>query len=46
MEAVVASVVNSLSRGERVGVRAFDLSIDRNPSPASLSRGDLSQWER
>jgi hypothetical protein len=39
-------VVNSLSRGERGGVRAFALSIDLNPSPAALSRGDLSQWER
>jgi hypothetical protein len=40
------TAVNSLSRGERVGVRAFRLSIDLNPSPGALARADLSQWER
>src|SRR5215204_942518 len=31
MNTIAAAAVNSLSRGERVGVRAFALSIDRTP---------------
>jgi len=41
-EVLAASAVNSLSRGERVGVRAFGPSIDRTPSPGALARADLS----
>src|SRR6266852_8166930 len=33
-------------RWERVGVRGYDLSIGRNPSPGSQERSDLSQRER
>src|ERR1700682_962823 len=33
-------------RWERVGVRGYDLSIGRNPSPGSQERSDLSRWER
>src|SRR5712671_6069589 len=31
-----AMTVGSLSRGERVGVSGYGLSMDRNPSPGSL----------
>src|ERR1700738_4255401 len=30
--------MRSLSHGERVGVRAYDLSISRNPSPGAMRR--------
>jgi hypothetical protein len=32
--------------GERVGVRGLGLSIGYNPSPGTLTRADLSPWER
>jgi hypothetical protein len=37
---------NSLSHGERVGVRGYDPSFVENPSPESQERSDLSLWER
>src|ERR1700738_1351777 len=44
--AVAATEVRSLSHGERVGVRGYDLSMGRNPSPGSQERSDLSLRER
>jgi len=29
-----------------IRVRGYDLSIGNNPSPAALTRVDLSPWER
>src|SRR5258708_3964475 len=43
---VEATPVGPLSHGERVGVRGYGLSIVRNRSPGSLTRSDLSLWER
>src|SRR3984885_2421217 len=42
------AAARSLSKGERVGVGGYALSIGRNPSPGShLSmQSDLSLWER
>jgi hypothetical protein len=37
----------SLSLRERVGVRGYrSIRKGRNPSPAALTRVDLSHWER
>jgi hypothetical protein len=46
--AVAATKVRPLSRGERVGVRGYGLSIDSKPSPGShlMMRSDLSRRER
>jgi hypothetical protein len=39
---IAASKVRHLSHGER----GYGLSVERNPSPGSLTRSDLSLWER
>jgi len=40
---VATEPVSSLSCAERVGVRAYGLSLRHNPSPGAAP--DLSQWE-
>src|SRR6266436_3271866 len=43
-----ATEVRPLSHGERVGVRGYGLSLERNPSPGLhlAMQSDLSPWER